>query len=265
MLTELYSTPGLLEAPLVEPDGSVVFSNVTGGGVFRFRDGTTESVVASRRGIGGSAAHADGGLIMTGRDLAYTGPSGQGTILRVEGATGLNDITTGPDGSLYVGVLRHRPQQGESAGPSEVLKIDATGTVSEAAGGIAWPNGLGFSPDGATLYVSEYARARVMAIRDGETRVFATAPRGECDGLAVDVEGGVWVALGSAGAIARFTPDGALDTLIDIPDGSFASSLAFDDTTLYLTTIGRLLRTTVNIAGLPLPATTIPTHSPLRW
>ncbi|GAB0101377.1 hypothetical protein JMUB6875_03410 [Nocardia sp. JMUB6875] len=265
MLTELYSTPGLLEAPLVEADGGVAFSNVTGGGVFRFRDGTTESVVASRRGIGGLAAHADGGLIMTGRDLAYTGPAGQRTVLTVEGATGLNDITTGPDGSLYVGVLRHRPQQGETAGPSEVLRIDPTGTVSEAANGIAWPNGLGFSPDDTTLYVSEYARARVLAIRDGETRVFATAPRGECDGLAVDAEGGVWVALGSGGAIARFGPDGALDTLLEIPDGGFVSSLAFDDTTLYITTIGRLLRTTTKISGLPLPASTIPAGSPLRW
>ncbi|WP_109525925.1 MULTISPECIES: hypothetical protein [Nocardia] len=69
MLRQLYSTEGLFEASLVESDGSVVFSNVTGGGVHRHRDGDTGGVIERRRGIGGLAAHADGGFVMTGREV----------------------------------------------------------------------------------------------------------------------------------------------------------------------------------------------------
>ncbi|MFE9577425.1 SMP-30/gluconolactonase/LRE family protein [Nocardia sp. NPDC006044] len=256
--TELHSAPGLLEAPVVEPEGSVLFSNVTGGGVYRYGGGRTATVVESRRGIGGLALHAAGGLLLTGRDVSYADGDGLRPILTVDGATGFNDVTVGADGSLYVGVLRHNPQRGEPAGPSEVLRIDPDGAVSTAAADIRWPNGLGFAPDGQTLYVCEFAESRVLAVRDGETRVFATAPRGDCDGLAVDADGGVWVALGSASAIARFDPDGTLGTVIDLPDG-FVSSLAFDQNTLYITTAGRLLRHTVEHAGLPIPAARIPT------
>lgn len=258
MSAELHSAPGLLEAPVTEADGSVLFSNVTGGGVFRYADGRAATVVESRRGIGGLALHADGGLLLTGRDVSCAEGDGLRPILTVEGATGFNDVTVGADGSLYVGVLRHNPQRGEPAGPSEVLRIDPDGVVSTAAADIRWPNGLGFAPDGQTLYVCEFAESRVLAVRDGETRVFATAPRGECDGLAVDTDGGVWVALGSASAIARFDPDGTLDTVVDFPDG-FVSSLAFDQNTLYITTAGRLLGHTVEHTGLPIPAARIPT------
>lgn len=253
----LHSAAGLLEAPRPESDGSVLFSDVTNGGVYRYVDGEVEAVVPARRGIGGLALHADGGLVMTGKDVAYSGPEGVASVLTVDGATGINDLTVGRDGSVYVGVLRHQPAKGEPAGPSEVLRIDPTGVVTEAATGLRWPNGMGFSPDGETLYVCEYSAAQIRAVRGGRSDVFATAPRGECDGLAVDVEGGVWVALGSAGAIARFTPDGALDTTIDVSE-SFVSSLAFAGSTLYVTTWGELLTADAGVAGLAIPEARIP-------
>ncbi|MET7772245.1 SMP-30/gluconolactonase/LRE family protein [Nocardia sp. NPDC005366] len=259
MLRQLYSTDGLLEAPLVESDGSVVFSNVTGGGIFRHRGGETDIVVDRRRGVGGLASHAEGGLVMTGRDLAFADGDRQHTLLSIDGATGFNDLTVAADGSVYVGVLRHRPQQGESAVPSEVVRIDPGGIVTVAASDIRWPNGLGFAPDEQTLYVCEYAERRVLAVQQGRTRVFATAPTGECDGLAVDVEGGVWVALGSGSAVARFTPDGTLDTMIDVPDG-FVSSVAFDGEVLYITTASRLLSTSVGVRGHAVAMARIPVH-----
>ncbi|MFI6043948.1 SMP-30/gluconolactonase/LRE family protein [Nocardia sp. NPDC051321] len=122
---------------------------------------------------------------------------------------------------------------------------------------IRWPNGLGFAPDGQALYVCEYAESRILLIDKGDRHVFANAPSGECDGLAVDTEGGVWVALGTGSAVARFTPDGKLDTTINLPDG-FVSAVAFNGTTLLITTAGRLLSHPVGITGTPLPATSIP-------
>ncbi|PXX71589.1 gluconolactonase [Nocardia tenerifensis] len=258
MPEQLLAMPGLLEAPLVEPGGGVVFSNVTGGGVFRYAESRLSTVLESRRGIGGLARHADGGLIVTGRDVSYARGGVHRTILAVDGATGFNDVTVGADGSLYVGVLRHNPQRGEAVVPSEVLRIDPAGVVTTVASNILWPNGLGFAPDGETLYVCEYSARRVLAVRDGRTTLFATAPAGECDGLAVDSDGGVWVALGSASAIARFTADGALDARIDLP-GGFVSSLAFEGDALYVTTAGAVLRENVDRIGLPVPEARIPT------
>ena len=91
-----------------------------------------------------------------------------------------------------------------------------------------WPNGIGLSPDGATIYVSDFAESVVLAYdRDGGgRRVFARSPRGSCDGLAVDSEGGVWTALGPGAGIARFAPDGALAEIVELPD-EFVSSVAF--------------------------------------
>ncbi|MFI9407211.1 SMP-30/gluconolactonase/LRE family protein [Nocardia sp. NPDC052316] len=258
MPTALYTTTGLLEAPLVEPDRSVLFADVTGGGIYRHRDNRTETVLAARRGIGGLARHRDGGIVMSGRDLSYVGIDAvTRQILTVDGATGFNDVTVAADGALYAGVLRHRPQRGESAGPSEVIRIDRAGEVSIAAENIRWPNGLAWTPDGQALYICEYAESRVLLLHNEDKQVFATAPSGECDGLAVDVEGGVWVALGTGGAVARFTADGRLDTTIELPDG-FVSSVAFDGATLLITTAGRLLSQPVGVAGVPVHATDIP-------
>ncbi len=253
----LWESDGLLEAPRPLRDGSVLFANTTAGGVYRWSDDGVSAVLEKRRGIGGVAVHADGGLLVSGRDLGHAGPSGVRTILAPDGATGINDLTVGPDGSVVVGVLRHQPQRGEAAGPTELVQISPDGTTSVLAQDLLWPNGVGFAPDGTRLYVCEYAAARVRLIGPQGASIFAQAPRGECDGLAVDVEGGVWVALGSGGGIARFDSAGGLDEIIDVP-GRFVSSLAFAGTAIYITTIGALLRMDVGVQGLAVPAAAIP-------
>jgi sugar lactone lactonase YvrE len=258
----LWESDGLLEAPRPLHDGSVLFANTTMGGVYRWSNDGVSSVVDRRRGIGGIVLHGDGGLMVSGRDLAHAGPAGVRTVLAVSGATGINDLTVGPDGSVLAGILRHRPQLGETAPPTELVQIAPSGATHILAEDLLWPNGIGFSPDGENLYVAEYAGARVRLVGPRGPSVFAHAPRGECDGLAVDVEGGVWVALGSGCGIARFDPTGALDEMIELP-GRFVSSLAFVATTIYVTTIGALLRIDVGVHGLPVPDATIPIGEPL--
>jgi len=95
---------------------------------------------------------------------------------------------------------------------------------------VEFANGVGFSPDGQTLYHSNYSAGVVLAHdlgADGvarNRRVFARVSRGRPDGLAVDEAGGVWVALGSGAAIARFTPGGDFERAIEVP-GAFVASL----------------------------------------
>ena len=257
VIETLWEADGLLEAPRPATDGSVFFANTTAGGVYRWSDEGVSAVLDRRRGIGGIAVHADGGLLVSGRDLSHVAPAGVRSVWAPDGATGINDLTVGPDGSVVLGVLRHQPQLGEPAGPTELVQISTDGTTTVVADDLLWPNGVGFAPDGRTRYVAEYAAARVRVLGRRGPSIFASAPRGECDGLAVDVHGGVWVALGSGCAIARFNAGGALDELIEIP-GRFVSSVAFAGTAIYVTTIGALLRIEVGVRGLAVPEATIP-------
>jgi len=253
LLTDGHS---LLEGPRPAPDGSVLFSDVIVGGVYRLAPGASlETVVPKRRGVGGLIPHADGGVVVTGRDLAHVAPDGTTrTILAVDGVTGFNDLSTDRDGGVLVGALRYRPMAGETPVAGEVWRVDPDGSQSVIARGIEWANGIGLSPDGATLYVSDFQRAQVLAfaVASGARRVLADSPRGSCDGLAVDVDGGIWVALGPGRGVAHIDAGGAPIEILDVP-AEFVSSVAFagpDLSELLITTMGALYRAPAPVAGL---------------
>jgi gluconolactonase len=169
-----------------------------------------------------------------------------------------------------VGALRFNPFQGEDPVPGEFWRIDSGGGVEEVFGDIEWPNGIGVSPDGGTIYACDYASGEVIAFEPatGERRLFARGPSGDVDGLAVDVDGGVWVALGSGGSIGHFSPAGTLEAMIGVPAG-FVTSLCFggeDGCDAYITTAdnteepsraGTLFRTRVDVQGLRLAAASV--------
>ena len=63
---------GLAEAPTVAPDGSILFSDVLRGGIYRVTTGgDVHTVVPKRRGVGGIALHARGGIVCSGRDIVH--------------------------------------------------------------------------------------------------------------------------------------------------------------------------------------------------
>jgi sugar lactone lactonase YvrE len=150
------------------------------------------------------------------------------------------------------------PFRNEDPVPGDIWRVTAVGEAEKVIDGIEWPNGMGLSPDGRTLYACDYSSGEVIAY-DGQKRVFAKSPSGDADGLAVDAQGGVWVATGSGGAVARFSPQGDLQEQLDVP-ADFVSSLCFggtDGRDLFITTIGMLVRTRVDRTGLPRPLATI--------
>ena len=256
---------GLVEAPCADDDGGVYFSDVLGGGLHHWsRDSGVETVIPKRRGIGGMCLHADGGVVVSGRTLVHVRGGHTRELFTLEGATGFNDLASDTDGRIYAGALRFMPFGGEEPVPGEIWRVDAPGSGSEVLDQVVWPNGIGFSPDGGTLYASDFATGDVIAfeLASGERHVLARTSSGDADGLAVDAEGGVWVALGSGGAIARYSPKGELEDTLDVPAG-FVTSLCFggvDRRDLYVTTMdnsedpskrGTLFRTRVDRAGLP--------------
>ena len=63
---------GLVEGPRADAHGNLYFSDVHKGGVHRRGpDGAIETIVPKRRGVGGISFHADGGLVISGRNICH--------------------------------------------------------------------------------------------------------------------------------------------------------------------------------------------------
>lgn len=129
-----------------------------------------------------------------------------------------------------------------------LYRVDAAGNIASFAGGIRISNSLCFSPDGRTMYFADSLDRAIRAYPYGsgdtpvgEARIFVdTSPWDSGpDGATVDAEGCLWSTLVQVGKLARFTPDGKLDRLIDVPV-DLPSCVAFggpDLSTLYVTSI----------------------------
>ena len=274
-MEEVVTGYGLVEGPVWDPAKGLYFSDVLGGGVFLLdRKGAVSTAIPKRRGVGGMALHADGGLIVGGRNIAWVDlTSGETRVLlaveQVPGAIGFNDLTTDAAGRIYVGSLFYRVFADEPK-PGFLHVIDLDGGVRTLSDGVMLTNGLGFSPDGKRLYHSD-ARAALVRVYDvsddgsvGPWRHFATLGQGRvADGLKVASDGSVWVADARGGRVAVFKPDGShrMDVAVPRP---MVTSLCFagdDLKDLYVVTgseggpsetSGTVYRTRVDVAGQPL-------------
>jgi D-xylonolactonase len=268
---------GLVEAPVWDPKKGLYFSDVFNGGVYLLdRKDEVSLIVPKRRGVGGMALHEAGGLVMSGRDIAFfplanASPKSWLATNDVPGATGFNDLTTDRAGRIYVGSLAFRVFGGDAPTPGLLHVIDLDGGVRAISDGILLTNGLGFSPDGMRLYHSDSrsAHVRVYDVRQdgsvGPWRKFAElGPSRVPDGLKVARDGSVWVADARGGRVAVFNADGShrRDVKVPLP---MVTSLCFggdDLRDLYIVTgsdgapteaSGTVFRTRADVAGLALP------------
>jgi xylono-1,5-lactonase len=262
---------GLAEAPTVEPGGALLFSDVLGGGVHRLDGSSVTTLVPKRRGVGGIALHADGGVVVSGRAIVHVRDGETRTILDVEGVAGWNDLCTDSAGRVYAGALRFAVfDPSATPVPGELWRIDTDGTATVLYGDVIHANGVGLSPDERTIYHSDSRANQVIVhdlTEDGAAirrRAIDTAPYGSPDGLVVDERGYIWVAIIGSVGLACFTPDGELDTTLDLPS-TLVTSLCFggdDGRDLFVTTgnhadtalKGCVLHTRAPIAGARPPA-----------
>src|SRR5438270_5861739 len=94
---------GLLEGPRVDAAGNLYFSDVPNGGVYRRSpDGAITVAVPKRRGVGGIALHADGGIVVSGRNICHV-RDGHTRIVFAPDAPGLNDLFTDARGRIICG------------------------------------------------------------------------------------------------------------------------------------------------------------------
>jgi sugar lactone lactonase YvrE len=99
-------------------------------------------------------------------------------------------------------------------------------TATKVLSGLTVPNGIDWSLDGRTMYFADSSAHRIDAFQFdaaseslGERSTFASyEPRdGAPDGLTVDAEGCVWVALWGGWSVRRYRPDGRLDLVVEVP------------------------------------------------
>jgi xylono-1,5-lactonase len=253
----------LAEAPTIDLDGSLLFSDVLAGGVYRVDvAGKVTTVVPKRRGVGGIAIHEDGGIVCSGRDLLHVRDGREPrTVLHVDGVAGWNDLCTDATGRVYAGALRFAVFDPKAqVVPGELWRVALGGEPTVVFGDVVHANGVACAADGRTVYLSDTRRQRIIVF-DAERatrRDIDLSALGHPDGMALDEHGAVWVALVSGG-IARLTPDGNVDRRLE-PPSAFTTSLCFAGRDLYVTTGGHsenaelrgcVLRTTVGVAGAP--------------
>jgi sugar lactone lactonase YvrE len=145
-----------------------------------------------------------------------------------------------------------------------LYRLDPGGAITRMESDVCCSNGLGWSPDSKTMYFTEsFKHFRILAYDfDAETgnisnrRVFVQLPKDTPafpDGLTVDAEGYVWSAQPMYGRLARYSPDGRIDRVIELPV-SRGTSMMFggpDLDILYVTTM-RLTLSDEQLAEEPL-------------
>jgi sugar lactone lactonase YvrE len=147
-----------------------------------------------------------------------------------------NDAKADARGRLWIGSMHTGRQTGASLYRLDLDdRSEAGGALAEIVSGVTVSNGLGWSADGRLMYYVDTPTLRVDVFDYEPATGEATGRRplvdvsdtgGRPDGLTVDAEGCLWVALARGGAIHRYTPDGRLDTVVPLPV-SWPTSCAF--------------------------------------
>jgi sugar lactone lactonase YvrE len=187
--------------------------------------------------VGAVGLRTGGGLVAAVRDGFAMFDPGSGRLevvadLQDEGRTlRMNDGKVDPGGRFWAGMMAvdHRP------GAGTLYRLDADLTASPMVQRTSISNGLDWSPDGSTMYYIDSTPRRVDrfaydaatgAIADRTTLIPIRDGAGFPDGMTVDAEGFLWVALWDGWGVERYAPDGRLDRRVEVPAAQ-ASSCAF--------------------------------------
>jgi sugar lactone lactonase YvrE len=172
----------------------------------------------------------------------------------------LNDGACDAAGRFWVGSMALAETPGVAA-----LYRYADGVLDRVLERVTLSNGLGWSPDGTRMYYVDSPSYRIDVfdfdvgsgtVSDRRPFVAVDRPDGIPDGLAVDDEGGVWLALWGGRAVRRYGADGTLDRVVDVPaENVTACGFGGDDRrSLFITTAapdGSVFVTDAGVAGPP--------------
>jgi sugar lactone lactonase YvrE len=230
-----------------------------------------------RRHVGSVAAalrpRSRGGAVI-GVERGFALEDADGTLthlgeLWTDTSARMNEGGCDPDGRFYCGSMAYDQRPGAAS----LYRLDPDLSVRVVLQDVTVSNGLEWSPDGSRAYYNDTATYQT-SVFDYDTdagltnrRVFVDLSDEEKrpDGLTVDEQGGVWTALSNGGAVRRYTPDGVLDEVVEVPARK-VTACTFGGPRLdqlFITTsreglepgddplAGSLFRVSVGVSGLP--------------
>jgi sugar lactone lactonase YvrE len=210
-------------------DGSAFWQvDLLAGTLWRAHPGMRDLQVIAQadRPVGCLVPTTTGFLILAGRGVAVLRPSASPhTDLRMlcEPAPRGHRINDGAvaNGRLYFGSMDEAGTMGQGA----LWRMDPDGSVTRLLDGLGCPNGPAFTPDGTTMYLADSTSAEICrypVLPDGtlgKAELFTKfRPEGGIpDGMVVDHDCRLWVAVWDGGAIRRYHADGTLDVELAVP------------------------------------------------
>jgi sugar lactone lactonase YvrE len=113
----------------------------------------------------------------------------------------------------------------KTPGAAALYRLDPDGSTRVVLEHVTISNGLEWSPDGSRAYYTDTETHRVdvfdydreAGLTNRRALVHVPPDDGRPDGLTVDAEGGVWVALNRSGTVRRYTPQGTADAVVEVP------------------------------------------------
>lgn len=178
---------------------------------------------ATHQHVGAAKPRRDGGLVANLRDgIGLYDAHGDFTWLHhqpVPGRRG-NDAAIAPDGALWAGSMRYD----EAPGGGSLVRVGPEGGTTVVVDHVTISNGIAWSPDHRLVYYVDTPTRRVDVFTYADGRVHNRRPWVEIepgggfpDGITVDADGAVWVALWDGGALRRYAPSGRLDYALPLP------------------------------------------------
>jgi sugar lactone lactonase YvrE len=239
----------LAEGPIWDSrTGELLWVDIMAGLVHRFDPATgTDTILDVGQPVGAVVPRVAGGYALAIRDgFAVMDENGVRLVAPVDRGRPklrMNDGACDSSGRFWAGSMH----VDEVRGVGSLYRIDADGRVKTMLGDVTISNGIGWSPDDTVMYYVDTPTLGVDAF-DYDAASCAIANRrrivtieesaGSPDGLVVDAEGCVWVALWEGWAVRRYSPDGTLLGVVEVPAArvtkpAFGGS-ALDE--LYITT-----------------------------
>jgi sugar lactone lactonase YvrE len=240
------------ESPVWDPDRRLLWwVDILGGVVHGFDPATGgDRAIAIGEAVGAIALRASGDLIVAaaGRIGALDPETGRiDDLVTFEPETPprrTNDAKCDPTGALWVG----RMALDGAPGLGSLLRLDPDLRLTIVETGLAVPNGMAWSTDGRRMYFIDSLRRQITdqafdaatrMVEPGRPLLEFSEDAGLPDGMTIDTEGCLWVAMWNGGRVLRIAPDGRAIGGFDVPGVSQASSCTFggDDLgDLYITT-----------------------------
>nr|WP_273938103.1 SMP-30/gluconolactonase/LRE family protein [Kutzneria chonburiensis] len=236
---------------------TLLWVDILGSAVHRYDPGRgTDSVLPTPQHVGAAKPRAAGGLIANLRDgvALLDADGGQRWLVywEREGLRG-NDAAVDGAGRLWAGTMRYDTAEGGGW----LARVEPDGAAKVLLDDVTISNGIAWSPDNALMYYIDTPTSRVdvfdydLATGSATDRRPLCTVEGSPDGMCVDADGCLWVAVWGGSAIRRYTPEGKLDREVPLPV-SQPTACAFggpDFTDLYVTTAREGLENPEELAG----------------